>query len=182
MSTIAAKWSLQEYHQMLDAGILNDRRVELLQGEIIEMSPEGAAHSFYGTEVGEYLRQLVGNRAKIREAHPITLTDNSEPEPDIAIVRMPATQYRDRHPQPDDILWLIEISDSTLAKDLGFKKDLYASAGIIEYWVMDLQALALVVFRDLSVDGYGTQMSINNGTISTLALPDISIDVRQLFI
>jgi hypothetical protein len=71
MSIVTAKWSLQDYHQMIQAGILENRKVELLKGEIIEMSPEGAPHSFYAGEAGEYLRQLLGNRAKIREAHPI---------------------------------------------------------------------------------------------------------------
>jgi Uma2 family endonuclease len=146
-------------------------------------------HSFYGTETGEYLRQLLGNRAKIREAHPITLPNNSEPEPDLAIVRMPAALYRDRHPHVEDIFWLIEISNSTLVKDLGMKKDIYADAGILEYWVMDLQASELIVFRDLTTEGYQSETRLNSGRISPLAFPDISIavadgkpfDVCQLF-
>ena len=95
MSIVTAKWSLQDYHRMIDTGLLDDRKVELLRGEIIEMSPEGVPHSFYCRETGEYLRQLLGDRARISEAHPITLPDNSEPEPDIAIVKMPAALYRD---------------------------------------------------------------------------------------
>ena len=96
MSTVTAKWSLQDYHQMIDTGLLDERKVELLCGEIIEMSPEGTAHTVYCDETGEYLRRLLVTRAKVREAHPITLPNNSEPEPDIAIVKMPATLYRDR--------------------------------------------------------------------------------------
>jgi Uma2 family endonuclease len=103
MSINIAKWTLHDYHQMINTGILNDRQVELLKGEIIEISPEGVPHSFYCRETGEYLRQLLGDRAEISEAHPITLPNNSEPEPDIAIVRTPASLYRDRHPQLDDI-------------------------------------------------------------------------------
>ncbi len=181
MTIVTAKWSLQDYHQMIDTGLLDDRKVELLNGEIIEMSPEGTAHSFYGTEVGEYLRQVLGNRAKIREAHPITLPNNSEPEPDIAIVKMPAALYRDRHPQVSDIFWLIEVSNSTLTKDLGMKKDIYAEAGISEYWVMNLQELGLVVFRDLTASGYQSETRFNSGMISPLAFPDISINIKQLF-
>jgi Uma2 family endonuclease len=181
MSIVTAKWSLQDYHQMIDTGLLDDRQVELLTGEIIEMSPEGVSHSFHCTETSEYLRQLLGNRAKIKEAHPITLPNNSEPEPDIAIVRMPAALYRDRHPQPEDIFWLIEISDSTLAKDLGMKKDIYAAAGIPEYWVMNLQTSVVVVFRDLTTSGYQSETQFNSGTISPVAFPDLSIDVLQLF-
>ena len=181
MSIVTAKWSLQDYHQMIDTGLLDNRQVELLCGEIIEMSPEGVSHSFYGTEVGEYLRQLLGGRAKIREAHPITLPNNSEPEPDIAIVKMPATLYRDRHPHPEDIFWLIEISNSTLVKDLGMKKDIYADAGIAEYWVMNLQESVLVVFRDLTASGYQSETRLNSGTISPLTFPDISIEIQSLF-
>jgi Uma2 family endonuclease len=182
MSIVTAKWSLQDYHQMIDTGILDDRKVELLRGEIIEMSPEGVAHSSYCRETGKYLRRLLGDRADISEAHPIVLPNNSEPEPDLAIVRISPTLYRDRHPQVSDIFWLIEVANSTLVKDLGMKKDIYADAGILEYWVMDLQASVLVVFRDLSADGYQSETRLNSGMISPLAFSDLSIDVRQLFI
>jgi Uma2 family endonuclease len=181
MSIVTAKWSLQDYHQMIDTGILDDRKVELLRGEIIEMSPEGVAHSSYCRETGKYLRRILGDRADISEAHPIVLPNNSEPEPDLAIVRISPTLYRDRHPQVSDIFWLIEVANSTLVKDLGMKKDIYADAGILEYWVMDLQALVLTIFRDLTTDGYQSETRLNSGTISPLAFPDLSIDVQQLF-
>jgi Uma2 family endonuclease len=188
MTIVTAKWSLQDYHQMIETGILDERKVELVNGEIIEMSPEGAQHSSYCGEIAEYLRRVLGDRAKVREAHPITLPDNSEPEPDIAVVRNRATLYRDRQPYPEDIFWLIEISNSTLAKDLGMKKDLYANAGITEYWVLNLQTSALVVFRDLTISqggdstnaGYQSETIYTNGLISPLAFPDLKIDIQQL--
>jgi Uma2 family endonuclease len=180
MTIVTAKWSLQDYHQMIETGILDERKVELVRGEIIEMSPEGAPHSSYCSEIGEYLRRILGDRVKVREAHPITLPNTSEPEPDLAIVRTSSTLYRDRNPYPEDIFWLIEIANSTLAKDLGIKKDLYADAGIAEYWVINLQASVLVVFRDLTTEGYRSTTSFTSGTISPLALPDLAIDVRQL--
>ncbi len=181
MTIVTAKWSLQDYHQMIDTGILDDRKVELLRGEIIEMSPEGVAHSSYCRETAKYLRRLLGDRADISEAHPIVLPNNSEPEPDLAIVKISPTLYRDRHPQVSDIFWLIEVSNSTLVKDLGMKKDIYADAGIPEYWVMDLVESVLVVFRDLTASGYQSEIRINSGRISPLAFPDISIDVQRLF-
>lgn len=181
MSIVTAKWSLQDYHQMIDTGLLDERKVELLRGEIIEMAPEGGPHSFYCTETGEYLRELFRGKARIAEAHPITLPNNSEPEPDIAIVRLPASLYRDRHPQVPDIFWLIEIANSTLVKDLGMKKEIYADAGIPEYWVMNLQELKLIVFRDLTTSGYQSETKFTDGTISPLAFPDISIDIQKLF-
>ena len=181
MSIVTAKWSLQDYHQMIDIGLLDDRKVELLRGEIIEMSPEGVPHSFYCRQTGEYLRQLLIDRAIISEAHPITLPNNSEPEPDIAIIQMPAVLYRDRHPHVSDIFWLIEVSNSTLIKDLGMKKDIYAKAGISEYWVMNLQESVLIVFRNLTESGYQSENRFDSGTISPLAFPDLSIDVQRLF-
>jgi len=94
---------------------------------------------------------------------------------------MPASLYRDRHPQPQDIFWLIEISNATLIKDLTINKDLYADAEIPEYWVMNLQESLLIVFRDLTASGYQSEIRLNSGTISPLSFPDISIDVQQLF-
>ncbi|MCY7334951.1 MAG: Uma2 family endonuclease [Chamaesiphon sp.] len=180
MTLITAKWSLNDYHQMIESGLLAERSLELINGEIIEMSPEGIAHSFYCRGTAKYLRSLLGNRAEISEAHPITLPNDSEPEPDIAIVRTPDTLYQTRHPFPEDIFWLIEIANTTLVK-LGVKRDLYAFAGIPEYWVMNLQTLELVVFRDLIDNEYRSEICLSSGTISSLAFPEIPIDISRLF-
>lgn len=80
--TTLAKWSIQDYHLMIDSGILNNRRVELLEGEIREMSPESPLHRFVNDQIAEYLRESLRGQAKVFEAHPITL-NNSEPEPDL---------------------------------------------------------------------------------------------------
>jgi Uma2 family endonuclease len=175
------KWSLDDYHQMIGSGLLDNRSLELINGEIIQMSPEGVAHSFYCRGTAKYLRSILGERAEISEAHPITLPNDSEPEPDIAILRTPDTLYQNRHPLPADIFWLIEIASSTLAKDLGIKKDIYAQAGIPEYWVMNLQTLELVVFKDLLGDEYRSKVCLSSGNISPLAFPEISIEIARLF-
>jgi Uma2 family endonuclease len=181
MTLISAKWNLDDYHQMIESGLLEDRSLELINGEIIQMSPEGVSHSFYCRGTAKYLRAILGDRAEISEAHPIMIPNDSEPEPDIAILRTPDTLYQNRHPLPADIFWPIEIANSTLAKDLGVKRDLYAQAGIPEYWVMNLQTLELIVFRDLSDDGYELEICLNSGLVSPLAFPDISLDVSRLF-
>jgi Uma2 family endonuclease len=181
MTLIAAKWSLDDYHQMIEIGLLADRPVELIDGEIIQMSPEGAPHTFYCRGTAKYLRLILGELAEVSEAHPITLPNDSEPEPDIAIVKTPFTIYKARHPIPSDIFWLIEVSNSTLAIDLGVKQDLYARSGIPEYWVMNLQTNELVVFKNLTADGYQSETRSTNGTISPSAFPDISIDISRLF-
>jgi Uma2 family endonuclease len=181
MTITAAKWTIEEYHRLVETGILDDRHVELLAGIIVEMPPEGMPHAVYCSESIKYLRTLLGDRAEVREAHPITLPNNSEPEPDIAIVRAPIRQYLTHHPYPADIFWLIEYADTTLRKDLNEKKRVYAAAGIQEYWIVNLQASELVVFRDLEIDTYRSETILTTGNISPLSFPDIQIDVSKLF-
>jgi Uma2 family endonuclease len=179
MTLVSAKWSVTEYHRMVEAGLLDDRQVELLGGEIIEMSPEGLEHTYHCDDIAEYLRAALRGLAKVREAHPITLPTGSEPEPDVAIVRLPADRYRTQQPQPADIYWLIEVANTTLEKDLGIKKDLYAAAGIVEYWVVDQRNAELVVFRDLEADGYRSQVCYRHGLIAPLAFGDVELDVLR---
>ena len=175
------KWSVEDYHQMIKAGILTNRHVELIQGDIIEMSPEGPLHASRIRRGANYLRRLLGDIALVSEAHPITLS-NSEPEPDIAIVRLPESRYDRSHPQAEDIFWLIEIADATLSKDLNEKKMIYAAAGINEYWVMNLKANVLTVFRQPINNDYSVKMELNSGEISPLAFPQIKVSVQLIII
>ena len=115
------KWSIDDYHLMIKSGVLDNRSVELIEGEIIEVSPESPLHRFTNDSVAQYLRERLAGLAKIFESHPITL-GNSEPEPDISIVRLPNTNYLARHPYAEDIYWLIQISNTTLEDDLNKKK------------------------------------------------------------
>ncbi len=177
--TTLAKWSVDDYHLMIESGVLNNRSVELLEGEIVEMSPEGPLHRFTNDTVAEYLRELLRGRAKVFEAHPITLS-NSEPEPDIAIVRLPNSNYLTRHPYPEDIYWLIEISNTTLEEDLGRKKKIYANAGIDEYWVINLKTKEIIIFREPFGNDYKTKFTVNEGTITPIAFQDIQIEVAKL--
>ena len=175
------KWTIDRYHAALASGLFDDQPVELLQGDIVVMAPEREPHACYSSDGAEYLRQLLGNRASIRETKPVTLPDNSEPIPDIAIVQPPLRRYLEHHPYPDDIFWLIEYSDTTLAKDLGAKKRIYAEAGIREYWISDLKNSQLHIFRELEDGDYKTQQILTDGTVSPLAFEDIAITVRRLF-
>lgn len=93
MTLVTAKWTIDDYHRMIEAGILDDHRVELLRGEIVEMVPEGETHAYYSDEAGEYLTELLGKRAKVRQAKSITLPNQSEPEPDSAIVERLGSEY-----------------------------------------------------------------------------------------
>lgn len=180
MTVIVAKWTIDEYHRMIESGILSDRKVELLNGEIVEMSPEGEPHAYCSHEAGEYLADLLGNRATIRQAKPITLPNDSEPEPDIAIVQRLGREYREHHPYPENIFWLIEYANTSLEKDLEIKSKIYAQAGILEYWVVNLKKLHLVVFRDILDGEYATKQTLTTGTIQPLAFPDLAVAVEQV--
>jgi Uma2 family endonuclease len=180
MGLTSYKWTHEKYHQAIDRGIFTDERVELLRGEIIVMAPEREPHAYYNTEVADYLRNLLQHKAKIRDAKPITLPNNSEPEPDIAIVQPLGKEYLKHHPYPENIFLIIEFSQATLNKDLNEKKDIYAKAGIIEYWVVDLQHSELKIFRDLFNGQYTSEQTLKSGLIYPLAFPDISIDLQQL--
>ena len=173
--------TIAQYHELVATGIFDERRVELLDGDIVEMPPAGMPHAVYCGRTVKYLRNLLGDRAEIRETHPVTLPNNSEPEPDVAIVRAPDTQYLAHHPYPEDIFWSIEYSDTTLTKDLNTKQRIYAQAEILEYWVVNLQASELIVFRGVSDDSYQTETKLINGSIAPLSFPDLEIEVRRLF-
>jgi Uma2 family endonuclease len=180
MTTITAKWTLEDYHRMIEAGILDDRRVELLKGEIVEMAPEGEPHAYSSDEAGEYLSELLRDRAKVRQAKPITLPNASEPEPDLAIVQRLGREYRSHHPYPENIFWIIEYSDSSLTKDLQTKIKVYAEVGIAEYWVVNLKELHLMVFRNPQAGEYTSQSVFTSGTIQPLAFPDVDISVDSI--
>jgi Uma2 family endonuclease len=176
-----AKWTVEDYHRMIATGILSGRHVELLNGEIVEMAPEGESHAYSSDEAGEYLIYLLGNRAKVRQAKPITLPQsNSEPEPDIAIAQRLGRDYREHHPYPENIFWLIEYSDSSLSKDLEVKTKVYAAVGIPEYWVINLRTMQLIVFRVPSDEGYQSNETLTQGEINPLAFPDIAVSIERL--
>ena len=174
-----AKWSVEDYHQMITAGILNGRHVELLAGKIIEMSPEKPVHRKINDSIAEYLREQLRGDAKIYESHPVTLAD-SEPEPDIAVVKLPVSLYDYRHPGAAEIYLLIEISDSTLEKDLQQKRIVYANAGILEYWVVDVKGQQLIAFKQPSGDSYRIKHTYSQGTFYPVAFPSIEMSVEKL--
>jgi Uma2 family endonuclease len=178
MKTLA-KWSVDDYHRMVQAGILSDRRVELLFGEIVEMSPETPIHYSTAKRGVKYLEELLLGKADVRFNGPITLP-NSEPEPDIAIARLPESAYNNRHPAPEDIFWVVEVAKTSLKKDLELKAFIYAVAEIPEYWVLDLSAKQIIVFREPKDGKYITEQIIVQGTITPLAFLDIQVSVEKL--
>lgn len=180
MTLTIAKWTLDEYHQLVASGILDDRKVELIRGDIVEMATEGELHAYSCDEAGEYLMQLMGEQAKVRQAHPVTLPNDSEPEPDLAIVQRLGREYRSHHPYPENIFWIVEYADSSLDKDLQIKSSVYAEVGIREYWVINLQAMQLIVFRDPQNSEYTSKTILTTGTIQPLAFPNLDISVDTI--
>ena len=180
MTITPAKWTVNEYHSMIRAGLLDNRRVELLGGEIVEMPPEGEAHAYFSSEAEEYLRELFKGKATIRAGKLITLQDNSEPKPDIAIVQSLGREYLAHHPYPENIFWLIEYSNSSLDKDLNIKTRIYAEAGINEYWVVNLKRRQLIVFREPQDNEYLTRSTYSEGFICPLSFASISIAVSSI--
>ena len=174
------RWSIDDYHRLISSGILAGRRVELIKGNLIEMAPEGPQHSTRTSAGSDYLREQTKGLAIVREAHPITLSD-SEPEPDIALVRGTYATYEAHHPYPADIFLLVEISKSTLAYDLTQKKRTYAEAGIQEYWVLDVEKHELHVFqKPIEIRGtaeYSESRVLRQGKLQLLMLPEVSVDI-----
>ncbi len=137
--TRAKRFTIEEYHRLADLEFFTeDDRVELIRGEIIEMAAKGTPHTTCCSNLLSELAALTARRATLRCQDPIILSPNSEPEPDFAIVKKRADNYLSGHPNPSDILLLIEIADSTLKHDLEVKLPLYAEAGISDYWLFNL--------------------------------------------
>jgi Uma2 family endonuclease len=176
-------WTVDEYHQMIETGILDeDDRVELLEGEIIEMSPQIPLHAATTHSASDYLRNLLAGRVAIRIQSPITLRPNSEPEPDIAIVSIDPGRYFDHHPTPDEIFLVVEVANTTLRKDRGQKVRVYAHANIPEYWILDVYERRVYVFRNPGNEGYQEEIILNESAIfSMVAFPEISVSVGELF-
>ena len=181
MTLTTAKWALEDYHRMVETGLLEGRAVELLYGEIVDMSPEGAPHAAASSDAGDYLSGLLGVRAQVRHSKPITIPALvSEPEPDLAIVRRLGRAYRRRHPAPEDVFWLVEYAQTSLSKDLDEKKRLYADAGIHEYWIVNLRDRTLMVFRQPANGTYRFEQILSQGELTPLAFSDLVVSVNML--
>lgn len=142
--------SVEQYHEMIRAGILTeDDPVELLEGWLVTKMPKNPPHRLATQLTRESLARLWPAGWYVDAQEPITTTE-SEPEPDVVVVRGERRQYRDRHPGPQDLALLVEVSDATLQRDRGAKKRLYARAGIAVYWIVNLLESQVEVYTDPS--------------------------------
>jgi Uma2 family endonuclease len=173
--------TVDEYHRMLEVGILYEREpVELLDGQLIAMPPEGPGHGSSVTGLNETLVLRFAGRAYVRPGNALRLSDISEPQPDFALVRPREGRYRGALPVPKDVLLLVEISDSTLRYDRGRKLLAYARAGIPEYWIVDLVHGHVDVFTEPNNEGYaGHRVAKRDEKIAPRAFPQDLIAVSS---
>jgi len=179
------RWTRAEYYRLGEAGFFEDERVELLDGEIWTLPPQKTPHFSAVEASAEVLIALFGEGYTVRRQGPMTLDDGTEPEPDVLIVPGSRRDYEDHHPTPPEVCLLVEVSDSTLAKDRGKKANDYARAGIVEYWIVNLVDRQLEVFRDPAVlpTGYGYKLRrvlLEADTIAPLSAPGRSVTVADL--
>jgi Uma2 family endonuclease len=185
MSVEVAKrsFTVAEYHRMGEVGILSeDDRVELIEGEIVRMSPIGSPHAARVDALDEFVRGALGRTVIVRVQNPIQLNDYSEPQPDISILKRRDDFYKNGHPRPEDVLLVIEVSDSTLAYDRLVKVPLYARAGIPEVWIVNLNDERVEMFADPSEGAYRTTATFSRDEeVQSYALCDLNLGVSEIF-
>lgn len=174
--------TVEEYHKMGETGIISpDEEVELIEGQIIEKPMKGTTHSAVNKYLEKLLENSLGDAALVRVQYPVRLDNYSEPEPDIAVVKPDDLYYASHHPTPPEIYLIVEIADTTLKRDTEFKANVYAKAGINDYWVLDISNRQLYVFREPTPTGYQNQQILSDdSSISPVAFPNITINVSEM--
>ncbi|MBI3965180.1 MAG: Uma2 family endonuclease [Chloroflexi bacterium] len=181
------RFTVDDYHQMADAGILTeDDRVELIEGEVVELPPIGPEHTGNVSRFTETFYQKYTDVAQVSTQNPVRLSDLSEPQPDVVLLRRRADYYTSAHPAPEDVFLedvflVVEIAKTSIDYDRQVKLALYARSGIPEAWLVDLNQDSILVYRDPSADGYGTvRVARRSEEIAPLAFPDRPLSVTAL--
>lgn len=176
------RFTVDEYERMGEAGILGeDDRVELLDGEIVEMTPIGSRHAATVNRLNALFARRLGSVAQVGIQNPIWLGDNSEPQSDLVLLRPRSDFYAAGHPTPADILLLVEVADSSLRVDRLVKIPLYAEAGVSEVWLIDLEQSRILVHRDPSERSYLTVTETHSDeSLTPLAFPEQSFALKDI--
>lgn len=176
-------FTVEEYHRMADAGIFTeDDRVELIEGEVVEMAAIGSRHAACVDTLNRRFVLGGGDRVVVRIQNPVTLGDLSEPEPDVVLATAKPGGYASAHPTVDEVLLIVEVSDSSLDFDDRVKLPLYARHGIGEVWRADLASETVAVHRDPAGESYRSVTTARrHDTLRPEALPDVEIPVDDLF-
>jgi Uma2 family endonuclease len=176
------KLSVEDYHKLGTAGILNgDSRVELIEGELLEMAPIGSLHAATVARLHELFYEQTRDVALVWQQNPVTLEPRSEPQPDLTLLKFRADHYAHALPTATDVMLIVEVSDTTLDYDRGEKLRLYARHGIPEYWVVDLQTKRLEVYREPHAKGYVRKLEFNaQDTVSPQAMLQAKIAMEKV--
>jgi Uma2 family endonuclease len=175
--------TVEDYYRMGEAGILRpDERAELIDGEIIDMPPPGSLHAGTVNQLLELLYRATGGSAMIRVQNPVRLDRYSEPQPDLTLLRPRADFYKSAHPQPSDVLLMIEVADTSLRFDRDVKAALYARHAVPEFWLIDVRNAQLTRYRQSEDSAYGRVDHPDLGApLEIAALADVRIDLGTLF-
>jgi Uma2 family endonuclease len=175
-------FTINEYRKMAEIGIISDSdRVELINGEIIEMTPIGSVHAGYVNRLNNLLSSSLGNRAIVSVQNPVQIDDRSEPEPDISVLKYRSDFYTQAHPGPEDILLIVEAADTSLDYDREIKIPLYAHVLIPEVRIVNLNKNILEIYRKPDGSLYQEVLSLQKGeTINVLQFPDKSFYVNDI--
>jgi len=179
---VTRSFTVDEYHRMAEAGILHeDDRVELLDGRIVQMTPIGSRHAGCVNHVTALLYRRLGDTVILAIQNPVILGTYWEPQPDIAVLRPRPDAYRTRHPNPEDILLIVEVGDSSVGWDRDTKIPAYAAAGIAEVWLVDLERERVEVYRSPGPRGYQEIRSLTRGeSVSALLVEAGAIAVGEI--
>src|SRR6266850_1336095 len=172
-----------EYHRMAEAGILKPTdRVELIRGEIIEMSPPGRRHRAFVDNLNQLLTLRIAGRAIVSVQNPVVLAADTEPEPDLKIIRRRRVSYKELEAHGNDVLLLIEVAETSLSYDRSTKLRLYAESEIAEYWVVDCTAESVEVHRAPDASGYrDVSRFVGAASVSPLTFPDVRLTLAEIF-
>ncbi len=173
--------TVQQYHHMGEAGILRqDARVELIQGELIDITPVASEHAGVVKQLNELLSIVLHGKAIVAVQDPIVLGESSEPQPDLCVLQRREDFYRGAHPTAQDVLLVIEVSDTTIRYDREVKVPLYARHGIPEVWLLDLQEARLEVYHGPEGGEYRHVDYYRTGSVSPIALAHVSLDLTAI--
>jgi Uma2 family endonuclease len=172
-------FTVREYHLMDEAGIFGeDDRVELIEGEIIVRAAIGTRHASCVKRLVAEFSELDRRLAILGVQNPIQLTERTEPQADVVLLQFRADYYSTAHPRPDEVLLLVEVSDSTVDFDRDVKVPNYARSGIQEVWLWDLEENCLEVYRNPTGNSYSSMQKLGrNQQVSPLAFPELTVNV-----
>ena len=177
------RFTVQEYALMGMVGIFSeDDRVELIDGDVHEMTPIGPTHASIVDDLTELLVSHLIGKARVRIQNPIRLDPHTEPQPDLVVARLRPSRYAARHPEGDDVLLVIEVADSSVRYDREAKLPLYARAGIPEAWLVDVTARTLTVYTAPTEEGYAAEQALRRGQeVASSSVAGLRLSIDKLF-